>query len=147
MMATPAPQPELIVVGNTRVANAYGLPKDATILLERDVFATMRDGARLATNVFRPAAPGKYPVLMHMAHTGKDRFPGDRVYRNIEDSGGIVASELHVGVKKFDVHGNEVHLMDFDHCEKGMVASGRLRVSHHELDEAKSTPWRPWHKH
>lgn len=74
MMATAAPQSELIVVGNTQVANAYGVPKDATILLERNVFATMRDGARLAANVFRPAAAGKYPVLMHMAHTGKDRF-------------------------------------------------------------------------
>lgn len=92
-MATPAPHQELIVVGNTRVGNAYGLPKDATFLLERNVFATMRDGARLATNVFRPVAPGRYPVLMHMAHTGKDRYPGDQVYQRIQDSGGIVVSE------------------------------------------------------
>jgi len=30
---------------------------------ERDLIVTMRDGTRLAVDVYRPDAPGKYPVL------------------------------------------------------------------------------------
>ena len=55
--------------------------------------------------------------------------------------------DLHVAVKKFDKHGNEVYFPDFQHIENGLAASGWLRVSHRELDEEKSTPWQPWLKH
>jgi predicted acyl esterase len=55
--------------------------------------------------------------------------------------------DLHVGIKKYDRHGNEVHLLDFNHFEQGMAAIGWLRVSHRELDEKRSTPWQPWLKH
>ena len=55
--------------------------------------------------------------------------------------------DLHVAVKKFDTHGNEVYFPDFQHIENGLAASGWLRVSHRELDEKKSTPWQPWLKH
>ena len=55
--------------------------------------------------------------------------------------------DLHVAIKKFDKHGNEVYFPDFQHVEKGLTASGWLRVSHRELDEGKSTPWQPWLKH
>ena len=30
---------------------------------ERDISVTMRDGTRLAVDVYRPDLPGKYPVL------------------------------------------------------------------------------------
>ena len=30
---------------------------------ERDISVAMRDGTRLAVDVYRPDAPGKYPVL------------------------------------------------------------------------------------
>ena len=55
--------------------------------------------------------------------------------------------DLHVAIKKFDKHGNEVYFPDFQHIEDGLAASGWLRVSHRELDEEKSTPWQPWLKH
>lgn len=55
--------------------------------------------------------------------------------------------DLHVGLKKFDRHGNEVPFLDFQHVENGLVASGWLRVSHREQDEKLSTPDRPWLKH
>jgi len=55
--------------------------------------------------------------------------------------------DLEVGLKKFDRDGNEVFFADFNHMENGMVASGWLRVSHRELDEAKSTPQQPWLRH
>lgn len=55
--------------------------------------------------------------------------------------------DLEVGVKKFDRLGNEVFMADYNHMETGQVASGWLRVSHRELDEARSTPQQPWHSH
>ncbi len=42
------------------------------IILEHDVDVPLRDGARIKANVFRPQAPGKYPVLMTFGPYGKD---------------------------------------------------------------------------
>ncbi|GGD00589.1 CocE/NonD family hydrolase [Undibacterium terreum] len=39
---------------------------------ERDVIVTMRDGIRLAVDVYRPEGPGKYPVLYASALHNKD---------------------------------------------------------------------------
>ena len=33
---------------------------------EKDVFVKMRDGVRLAVDVYRPDAPGKFPALLQM---------------------------------------------------------------------------------
>jgi putative CocE/NonD family hydrolase len=38
---------------------------------ERDVAVPMRDGVTLRANVFRPAAPGRFPVLVHRTPYGK----------------------------------------------------------------------------
>ena len=40
--------------------------------LDKDVAVPMRDGALLRANVFRPEAPGRYPVLMTFGPYGKD---------------------------------------------------------------------------
>jgi predicted acyl esterase len=39
---------------------------------ERDIIVAMRDGTRLAVDVYRPDAPGKYPVLYASALHNKD---------------------------------------------------------------------------
>ena len=39
---------------------------------ERDIVVAMRDGTRLAVDVYRPDAPGKYPVLYASALHNKD---------------------------------------------------------------------------
>jgi putative CocE/NonD family hydrolase len=40
-------------------------PYDGTpVVVEHNVMVPMRDGVRLATDVYRPAAPGKYPVIL-----------------------------------------------------------------------------------
>lgn len=43
-----------------------------SLRFERDVGITMADGTVLRANVFRPAAPGTYPVVMAMGAYGKD---------------------------------------------------------------------------
>lgn len=55
--------------------------------------------------------------------------------------------DIFVGIKKYDRHGNEVYLPDFNHIEAGHVATGWLRVSHRELDLERTTPYQPWLKH
>jgi uncharacterized protein len=57
----------------------YPLPK--TIIAERDVFITMRDGVRLCVNVFRPDKTGKFPVIMaFVGPYGKDSAPQEYSY-------------------------------------------------------------------
>jgi predicted acyl esterase len=55
--------------------------------------------------------------------------------------------DLFVGLRKLDRRGREVHFADFNHIEHGLLARGWLRVSHRQLDEARSTAWQPWLKH
>jgi uncharacterized protein len=45
------------------------------IRFDRDVPVTMRDGARLMTNVFLPERDGRYPVLMAVSPYSKDALP------------------------------------------------------------------------
>jgi predicted acyl esterase len=42
------------------------------IRAEEDVYVTMRDGVRLAVDIFRPDAPGKFPALLAMSPYGKE---------------------------------------------------------------------------
>ena len=39
---------------------------------ERDVYVPMRDGVRLAANIFHPDAEGKFPALLAMGGYGKE---------------------------------------------------------------------------
>lgn len=56
--------------GHTIVLGDGPLGPDATV--DRDVMVTMRDGVRLACDVYRPKAPGTYPVLYAVAPYIKD---------------------------------------------------------------------------
>jgi putative CocE/NonD family hydrolase len=44
------------------------------VLRERNVMVPMRDGVRLATDIFRPDAPGRFPVLVTRGPYGKDGY-------------------------------------------------------------------------
>src|SRR5258708_1197378 len=45
---------------------------DIEMIQERDVSIAMRDSTRLSVDVYRPSAPGKYPVLYASALHNKD---------------------------------------------------------------------------
>jgi predicted acyl esterase len=52
----------------------FSLPKG--IIVEKDIYIKMRDGVKLAVNVFRPDKPGKFPVIMGLVGPyGKDVSP------------------------------------------------------------------------
>lgn len=55
--------------------------------------------------------------------------------------------DLFVAVQKIDRSGEIVPFPFFSNHDDGPVALGWLRVSHRELDEAKSTPYQPFHRH
>ena len=79
-------------VGQTKVSNAYGHSKDFAIVLDKDVRVPMRDGIGLYANVFRPKAPGKYPVIFYISPKIKDRFPAFEEYERIPNTGVIRVS-------------------------------------------------------
>ena len=44
------------------------------VIRERNVMVPMRDGVRLATDIYRPDAPGRYPALLTRGPYGKDGY-------------------------------------------------------------------------
>lgn len=50
-------------------------PLPEGIIAEKDVFIEMRDGIKLAVNVYRPQKGGKFPVIMSFGPYGKDDSP------------------------------------------------------------------------
>ena len=55
--------------------------------------------------------------------------------------------DVFVAVEKLDRRGRVVPFPDFCFVGGGGVAKGWLRVSHRELDPARSTPLQPWLRH
>lgn len=55
--------------------------------------------------------------------------------------------DLFVAVQKLDADGAPAGFVFYAFYENGPVALGWLRASHRELDEARSTSWRPVHLH
>ena len=55
--------------------------------------------------------------------------------------------DLLVGVEKLDARGQVVHFEGRENDPRGLLTNGWLRVSHRELDPARSKPWQPFLKH
>lgn len=51
-----------------------GYPLPEGIIVEKDVYVEMRDGVKLACDVFRPDKPGEFPVIMTLTPYSKDLF-------------------------------------------------------------------------
>lgn len=56
-------------------------------------------------------------------------------------------ADIFVGLEKLDKDGQPVNFVFSQMFDDGPAGFGWLRASHRELDEARSTPERPWHKH
>ena len=44
------------------------------IKVEKDIYVPVRDGIKIAINIYRPDAPGKFPALLAMSDQGKDEM-------------------------------------------------------------------------
>jgi uncharacterized protein len=64
---------------------------------ERDIFVPVRDGTRLAVNIYRPDVPGKFPALLSMGGYGKELqeelIPPQPLYKSPVWDGNIEAGE------------------------------------------------------
>ena len=56
------------------------------IELEEDVWVTMRDGVRLAVDIYRPKAEGKFPALLSFSEYGKEqqKLPTDPAWQPLD---------------------------------------------------------------
>ena len=57
-----------------------GYPLPEGIVVEKDVYVEMRDGVKLACNVFRPNKPGRFPVIMSFTIYAKDVYGMHKAY-------------------------------------------------------------------
>jgi len=67
--------------GFVRDLDDSGYPLPEGIIVEKDVPIEMRDGIRLAANVYRPNKPGKFPVIMSFTVYAKDLSGWGKGYR------------------------------------------------------------------
>ncbi|MEO8523426.1 MAG: CocE/NonD family hydrolase [Caldimonas sp.] len=78
-----------------------------TLQIDRDVKLAARDGALLACDVYRPAAPGRYPALLSYSHYGKDlqQITGKRAPLSpLIGNGGLEAGDSEFFVTRGYVH-------------------------------------------
>src|ERR1700682_2483810 len=104
-----------------------------------------------------PLTAGIESAVAYPAATGRARFTyrfntatelvGHMKLRLWVEAGGADDMGPVVGVRELDPFGNLMPFSFLNALEDGPVALGWLRVSHRELDEARSTPQQPWHAH
>jgi predicted acyl esterase len=71
-------------------------------------------------------------------------------YMNLKlwvEAEGAEDMDLFVAVQKLDARGAPVGYHFYAFYDNGPVALGWLRASHRALDEGRSTPWQPVHRH
>ena len=84
------------------MANAHQSEPDFKVVVERDQMMRTRDGVCLRADVYRPDAPGRFPILLvrtpydkgaGMALTEKDYFPPRGYVVVVQDTRGRHSSE------------------------------------------------------
>jgi putative CocE/NonD family hydrolase len=63
------------------------MPETVQLAVERDVAVRMRDGTRLNADVYRPAAPGRYPAIL--LRTPYDKSFGRIAYLQLDPMGAV----------------------------------------------------------
>ena len=78
------------------------------IRVEKDVYVPVRDGVRLAVNIYRPDARGKFPALLAMGGYGKELqellIPPQPLYKSALWDGNIEAGDTTEIVPRGYVH-------------------------------------------
>jgi putative CocE/NonD family hydrolase len=74
------------------------------MIVERNIMVPMRDGVRLATDIFRPSEAGRYPVLLTRVPYNKDShfpdMPDKRVFLELSfDTARVVAAGYAVAIQ------------------------------------------------
>jgi predicted acyl esterase len=95
----------------------------------------------------RGAAGGLRSARFEMEFKERTELTGYIALRLWVQADGSDDMDLFVALDKIDKAGFRVPMAFFGNHDDGPVALGWLRASHRELDEARSTPWQPWHSH
>lgn len=125
-----------------------------SIAIERDIAVPMRDGLRLFANLYKPAADGRYPIIMSVTPYGKETLPGRIAYVFMRLSGvkfGIVHCSRRTGFESPDPvhwvqHGYAVVQADVRGMHKSEGNAGFLRPQDAEdyYDLIEWTASQPW---
>jgi predicted acyl esterase len=117
----------------------------------RPLFLDARHGA-LVSEPVGEAGEVRYDAregraeFTHRFETATD-LVGSMALRLWVQADGATDMDLFVALQKLDARGQAVPFSFFNSLEDGPVALGWLRVSHRELDPARSTLGQPWHTH
>ena len=145
-------------IGDFRAEDAWPIARTEHRKLYLDAVAgTLGDEEHLAEArvAYEAPAPGTRTPAAYGEHRAqfdyRFRAPADLVgYTKLRlwvEAEGNDDMDLFVALQKLDVHGKHVGFPVFNAFEDGPVAMGWLRVSHRELDEARSRPEQPWLLH
>jgi uncharacterized protein len=63
---------------------------DDAVVLEKNVAARMRDGVQLRADVYRPSAPGRYPILLQRTPYSKHDASDEPGFRSLARKGYVV---------------------------------------------------------
>ena len=143
---------ERFFVGNFRSENEWPLARTQYTKL----FLNASDG-KLSKSPFKKEAQVRYNVnditdktqnaKFEFKFDEKTELTGHMKLKLWVQADGSDDMDLFVAIEKIDRTGDIVPFQFFGNHEDGPVALGWLRVSHRELDEEKSTPYQPFHKH
>ncbi len=143
---------EKYYVGNTRTENEWPLARTKYTKL----FLNASDG-KTSKSPFKKTARVRYNVndIRDKTQNASFEFKFDEKteltgYMKLKlwvQAEGSDDMDLFVAIEKIDRAGYLVPFPYFGNHNDGPVALGWLRVSHRELDEEKSTPYQPYHKH
>jgi len=139
-------------VGNTRTENEWPLARTQYT----ELFLNASDG-KMSTSPFKKEAQVRYNATdindktqnarFEFAFDEKTELTGYMKLKLWVKADGGDDMDLFVAIEKIDRAGYLVPFAFFGNHDDGPVALGWLRVSHRELDEEKSTPYQPVHKH
>jgi hypothetical protein len=104
----------------------------------------------LAAGTARPKSkdPGRPKnAVFEVEFPERTELTGHMKVRLWVEADGSDDMDLFVALDKIDQAGYRVPLSYFGNHNDGPIALGWLRVSHRELDEAKSKPYQPYHTH
>jgi putative CocE/NonD family hydrolase len=143
---------EKLYVGSSRTENEWPLARTQYSKL----FLNARNG-RMSQSPFKKKTQVRYDVGDRTDKTQNTKFEfefekkteltGHMKLRLWVQADGSNDMDLFVAIEKIDRAGNLVPFVFFGNHDDGPVALGWLRVSHRELDEERSTPYQPFHKH
>ena len=143
---------EKYYVGNSRTENEWPLARTQYTKL----FLNTSDG-KLSKSPFNNEAQVRYNVNDITDKTQNAKFEykfdekaeltGHMKLKLWVQADGSDDMDLFVAIEKIDRAGFIVPFAFFGNHDDGPVALGWLRVSHRELDEERSTPYQPYHKH